>query len=143
MNDRDSAALAERYADVGNLDAGIALHENYGVADADWWPWGLRPLRRLARRRGRPRRRLWYRFPLARERRSVPADWELLLTDFSPGMAAEARGTLADAGVDASIGVAAAESLPLSDDQRRVEPPRTSRVTPCDDGVRIGGRGRI
>ncbi|WP_135365086.1 class I SAM-dependent methyltransferase [Halosimplex halophilum] len=111
----DRAALAEQYADGANLEARIALHENYEVADRDWWPWVFDrydlPADADVLEVGCGTGDLW------RENADrVPAGWDLLLTDFSPGMVADARETLAGAGVAAEFGTAAAESVPLPDD---------------------------
>ncbi|PSQ48894.1 class I SAM-dependent methyltransferase [Halobacteriales archaeon SW_7_65_23] len=116
MNDAERAALAEQYADADNLDARIRLHERYDTADRDWWRWvfdhyeGLPDGADLLEV-GCGTGYLW------RDNADrIPDGWGLLLTDFSAGMADDARATLAEAGVDAAVGVAAAESLPLPDD---------------------------
>ena len=116
MDGSDSAALAEQYADAANLEARIALHEKHERADRDWWPWVFDhyeclPATADVLEVGCGNGQLW-RTTADR----VTPDWNLLVTDRSPGMAAEARTTLADAGLDATVGVAAAESLPLPDD---------------------------
>lgn len=116
MNDPDRATLAEQYADAENLDARIRLHETYEIADRDWWPWlfdhyDVLPTDADVLEVGCGTAYLW------RDNADrVPEDWELLVTDFSPGMAADARETLDEAGVEAAVGVAAAERLPLPDD---------------------------
>jgi len=116
MDESDRAALAEQYADAGNLDARICLHETYDTADRDWWRWvfdrydGL-PGDADVLEVGCGTGYLW-----RDNADQIPDGWELLLTDFSPGMAADARATLAEAGVDAAVAVAGAESLPLPDD---------------------------
>lgn len=116
MNDPDRAALAEQYADGANLDARIQLHETYEVADRGWWPWvfdhyDVLPADADILEVGCGTGYLW------RDNADrVPSDWDLLLTDFSAGMAAEARATLVEAGVDAAVSVAAAESLPFPDE---------------------------
>ncbi len=116
MDDAERAALAEQYADAENLDARIKLHENHETADREWWPWVFDhydaiPDEATVLEVGCGTGYLW------RENAGrVLEGWDLLLTDFSPGMAADARETLADASVDAALGVAAAESLPIPDD---------------------------
>lgn len=116
MDADERAALAAQYADAENLDARIRLHETHEVADREWWPWvfdhyDVLPDDADVLEVGCGTGYLW------RDNADrIPADWDLLLTDFSPGMAADARATLADAGVEAAVGVAAAESIPLPDD---------------------------
>ncbi len=113
MDDPDRATLAQQYADAENLDARIALHEEYEVADRDWWHWVFDhyetlPAEADVLEAGCGPGMLW-RDTADR----VPPGWTLLLTDFSVGMAQEARATLGAAGITASLGVAAAEALPL------------------------------
>lgn len=115
MNDGERTTLVEQYADAENLDARIRLHREYSTADRDWWGWVFDHYDALrddadVLEVGCGPGYLW-RDTAGR----IPTDWNLLLTDFSPGMAIDARETLADAGVDASIAVAAAESLPIPD----------------------------
>jgi len=116
MKDVDRSALAEQYADADNLDARIQLHETYDTADHDWWRWVFDHYKRLPEDAdllevGCGTGYLW------RDNADrIPAGWALLLTDFSAGMADDARATLAEAGVDGAVSVAAAESLPLPDD---------------------------
>jgi SAM-dependent methyltransferase len=116
MDDADRAALAEQYADAENLDARVELHENYEVTDRDWWPWVFDHYEGLPADADLLEVGCGTGY-LGRDNADrVPAGWDLLATDFSQGMAAEARATLADAGVAAGVAVAAAESLPLPDD---------------------------
>lgn len=115
MTEPERAALAEQYATADNLDARVRLHEQYEVADSDWFQWVFDrydlPADAAVLEVGCGPGYLW-RDVADR----VPPGWNLGLTDFSAGMVAEARETLAAAGVDASFGVAAAESLPLPDE---------------------------
>lgn len=116
MSDRDVSALAEQYADAENLDARIRLHEAYDTAERDWWPWvfdhyDVLPADADVLEVGCGTGYLW------RDNADrMPAGWDLLVTDFSGGMASDARETLVQAGVDAHVGIATAESLPLPDD---------------------------
>lgn len=48
-------------------------------------------------------------------RERVPPGWQLHLTDFSPGMASEAKAALAQAGITAEVSVADACQLPFAD----------------------------
>lgn len=89
----DADALAEQYADAENLNARIALHEEYSTAEGDFraWQFDQFDLPESARVLGvgcGPAE-LW-----VENRERVPADWEVVVTDFSPGMVAEARENL-------------------------------------------------
>jgi ubiquinone/menaquinone biosynthesis C-methylase UbiE len=133
MDESERAALAEQYADAENLDARVRLHEQYDTADRGWWQWMFdrvdAPDDADVLEVGCGPGYLW-RDVADR----VPSGWDLLLSDFSPGMVGEARETLAEAGlrddgadgsgavagenaaVEPHLATAAAESLPLPDD---------------------------
>ncbi|MFC5974016.1 class I SAM-dependent methyltransferase [Halomarina salina] len=116
MNESDRAVLAEQYADGANLSARIHLHETYEVADRDWWPWVFDhydpvPADADLFEVGCGTAKLWQD-----NADRIPDDWRLLVTDFSEGMAADARESLLDAGLEATVGVAPAESLPYADE---------------------------
>lgn len=109
----DTDALADQYADAENLDARIALHARYSTAEGDFraWQFDQFDLPESARVLGvgcGPAD-LW-----VESRDRVPDDWEVVVTDFSPGMVEEARGRLRDE----RFGFAAADavSLPFGDD---------------------------
>lgn len=113
MDASDRATLAQQYADAENLDARIALHEQYEVADSDWWPWVFDHYETLPGDAdllevGCGPATLWRDTP-----DRVPGGWDLFLTDFSAGMVREARATLVNTDVEGCVGVAAAEALPL------------------------------
>ena len=118
----DADALAEQYADAENLDDRIALHERYSVAERDFRAWEFDQFDLPTDARvlgvGVGPAELW-----ATNRDRMPEDWEVVLTDFSPGMAGEARTNLdveqagGAKGTDRfAFGVADAASLPFADD---------------------------
>jgi ubiquinone/menaquinone biosynthesis C-methylase UbiE len=116
MDSTERAALAEQYADAENLDARIDLHQQYEIADRDWWRWVFDHYETVPDDAdilevGCGTGDLW-----ATNADRIPTDWDLLVTDFSMGMGSDARETLADAGVDTTVAVAAAESLPIPDE---------------------------
>lgn len=116
MDNTERAGLAEQYANAENLNARINLHEKYEVADRDWWPWVFDHYEVLPKDAdilevGCGTGDLW-----SKNSNRIPTDWNLLVTDFSMGMVSDASDTLTDASVEANLAVAAAESLPLSDD---------------------------
>ncbi|WP_435179014.1 class I SAM-dependent methyltransferase [Halorussus sp. AFM4] len=113
----DADVLAEQYADAENLNDRIALHERYSVAERDFRAWQFDQFDLPADARvlgvGVGPAELW-----VANRDRVPDGWDVVLTDFSPGMAAEARRNLGDAGSGDrfDFGVADAASLPFADD---------------------------
>jgi ubiquinone/menaquinone biosynthesis C-methylase UbiE len=116
MNESDRAAVAEQYADGANLSARIHLHKTYEVADRDWWPWVFDhydpvPADADLLEVGCGTAKLWQD-----NADRIPDHWTLLVTDFSEGMTADARQTLLEAGIDVTVGVATAESLPCADE---------------------------
>ncbi|MHB9288597.1 class I SAM-dependent methyltransferase [Halobacteriales archaeon Cl-PHB] len=116
MDDAERAALATQYADAENLDARIQLHMDHEVADRDWWPWVFDrydaiPEDATVLEVGGGTGLLWQE-----NADRVSEGWDLLLTDFSPGMAGEGRENVTEAGVDAPFAVTAAEALPLPDE---------------------------
>lgn len=118
LKDRD--ALAEQYADAENLNARIALHEEYSTADRDFRTWQFDQFDLPADARvlgvGCGPADFW-----VENRERVPEHWEVVVTDFSPGMVAEARENLVDASANSATGqfafeTADAADLPFDDD---------------------------
>lgn len=114
----DADALADQYADAENLNARIALHERYSVAERDFRPWQFDQFDLPDSARvlgvGCGPAELW-----TANGDRTPDDWSVVVTDLSPGMVGEARANLDAAdGVSAefAFGVADAESLPFADD---------------------------
>lgn len=115
----DADALADQYEDAENLNDRIALHERYSVAERDFRAWQFDQFDLSGEARvlgvGCGPAELW-----VENRDRVPEDWEVVVTDFSPGMVEEARANLGGTGVETSrgfsFGVADAASLPFGDD---------------------------
>ena len=113
MNESERETLVEQYASAKNLNARISLHETHEVADRSWWPWVFDhydsfPSDADLLEVGCGTGKLW------RDNADrVPEGWDLLVTDFSAGMVTNVSATLTNAGVDAAVAVAVAESLPL------------------------------
>lgn len=89
----DREALAGQYEDAKNLDARIALHEQYSVAERGLRTWQFDQFD-LSKSAcvlgvGVGPGKLW-----TANRDRVPDDWAVVLTDFSPGMVEEARTNL-------------------------------------------------
>lgn len=113
----DPAALrGNQYAGAGNLNARIALHERFSTNAYGWQRFVFDHLSGLPDNAavlevGCGPADLW-RQNVAR----IPAGWQVTLTDFSPGMNAEAQQGLADAGVPMqqfTFRIADASSLPF------------------------------
>ena len=107
--------LAHQYADSRNLAARMALHERFSVNPKPLRQWLFDRLRDVpADARvlevGCGPGTLW-----VENRERIPPGWQLHLTDFSPGMAAEAEAALAQAGITAEVSVADACELPFAD----------------------------
>jgi len=119
VNDEDRAALAEQYANAENLDARIQLHESYDAASRKWWRWVVNHYDALPDSADLLKVGCGTGYLWRDNADRVPAEWDLLLTDFSAGMAAGARETLDETCIEATVGVAAAESPPVSGRQHR------------------------
>ncbi len=85
--------LREQYRDAANLNARIALHARFGVNPEPWWAWVRRMMLLPDRARilevGTGPADLW-----RANRDGIPDGWRITLSDFSPGMIAQARENL-------------------------------------------------
>lgn len=116
MDVTEREALIDQYADPENLNARINLHKKYEIAEQEWRSWIFDHYDSLSNDAdilevGSGTGDLW-----EKNSDQIPPDWDLLVTDFSTGMIADARATLTDADIAATVAVAAAESLPLPDE---------------------------
>ncbi len=95
--DQARALLERQYKDASNLNARIALHTRFSVNPEPWWDWVWRMMHLPARARilevGTGPASFW----LAKLDH-IPPGWEVTLSDFSPGMLAQARANLGAAG---------------------------------------------
>lgn len=84
---------SDQYRTAENLDARISFHDRFSTNPQRWPGWVLERLRLAPRSRilevGCGSGSLW-RENLSR----IPEGWEIILSDFSPGMAAQARQAL-------------------------------------------------
>ena len=105
--------LREQYKNASNLNDRIQLHQRFSTNPYDFHMWVFDQLKLAADSRvlelGCGPGSLW-RPNLAR----IPADWQITLTDFSPGMLAEARANLAGA-PQFAFEQADAQALPFAD----------------------------
>jgi SAM-dependent methyltransferase len=106
---------AEQYRDAGNLNARIALHARFSTNKQGWFSWVFDHLLATAQLATTEQAQvvelgcgpagLW-----SANRARIPAGWKLLLTDFSPGMAAQAQAAVAG---DARFAVAVADATAI------------------------------
>src|SRR5579883_3138075 len=104
---------AEQYRSADNLNARIALHARFSVQAYDWHAWAFDHFDLPADARvleiGCGPGALW-----KENQARLPAGWQIVLLDLSPGMVQEARQNLRDAG-RAFAGLAAdAQWLPFT-----------------------------
>ncbi len=87
--------LEHQYANSGNLSARATLHERFSTNRTGWHQWVFDqfefPLDAHLLELGCGPGWLW-----RHNRDRVPANWQITLTDFSPGMVSEARAALQD-----------------------------------------------
>ena len=103
----------EQYGDASNLNARIALHQRFGTAQKDWQRWvfdqfALPPNARILEVGCGPGR-LW-----VQNLDRLPAGWEVTLSDFSPGMVAQARQNLAASDHPFAFGQFDAQAIPFA-----------------------------
>lgn len=125
----DAKALADQYADAGNLNARIRLHQRYSTADEAWWQWVFDHVREAVDAAtggggatagedgsvlevGCGPGDLW-----AKNAEEVPAGWTVVNTDLSAGMIEEFQAATSGVGLaPGGTAAAAAEALPFPDD---------------------------
>ena len=111
----DQAYLRDKqYRSAANLNDRIQLHVRFSTNRYGWMPWVFDQLALPADARvlelGCGPGRLWSE-NLAR----IPADWQITLTDFSPGMLDEARRNLAQSERPFAFEVVDAQAIPFED----------------------------
>src|SRR5262245_36483808 len=88
--------LNQQYRDASNLNARIELHKRFSTNAYNWYLWVFDRLKTPPQSRvlelGCGPGRLW-----VENLDRIPPGWDITLSDFSPGMIAEARGNLAAA----------------------------------------------
>lgn len=111
----DPNALTEQYADASNLNVRIALHERYSTAEREFWPWVFDqfdlPDDARVLSLGCGPGNLW-----KANAERVPDDWNVAVTDFSPGMVTEADENLADCQNGFGFAVADAATIPFAEE---------------------------
>lgn len=110
----DPAALAEQYKTSANLQARMNLHRRFATNPQSWFNWVFDHFEALPNNAkilelGCGTGKLW-----AENMRRLPAGWQVTLSDFSPGMAAQAQQTLQDAPKQFAFENFNAEEIPLA-----------------------------
>lgn len=85
--------LTDHYKNASNLNARIQLHERFSTNTYDWYRWAFDQIKTRPRSRvlelGCGPGRLWLN-----NFDRIPKDWQITLSDFSPGMLQEAQRNL-------------------------------------------------
>src|SRR6266545_1500464 len=106
--------LNDQYRNATNLNARIQLHERFSTNTYGWHRWVFDQIKIAPRSRilelGCGPGRLWLQ-----NIERIPADGEITLSDFSPGMLEETRRNLAGSGRPFSFEVIDAQSIPFAD----------------------------
>ncbi len=101
-----------QYRDAANLNARIALHTRFATDAYPWQRWVFDQLALPAGARvlelGSGPGRLWIE-----NADRLPPDWEITLSDLSPGMVAEAQANLATAGRSFQLEQIDAQAIPF------------------------------
>jgi len=103
--------IRTQYSSDRNLNARIALHARFSTNTYGWQRWAFDHLTLPDAARvlelGCGPGALW-----TASQDSLPAEWEVVLTDFSPGMASTARENLRDVAGPFAFAVADAQTIP-------------------------------
>jgi ubiquinone/menaquinone biosynthesis C-methylase UbiE len=108
--------LHKQYRDASNLKARINLHNRFKTNPYDWFHFVFDqfnlPQNAAIIELGCGSGNLW-----VRNLERVPADWDITLSDFSPGMLDEARQNLSSANHQFHFKIIDAQQLPIQDEQ--------------------------
>jgi ubiquinone/menaquinone biosynthesis C-methylase UbiE len=85
--------LADQYKEASNLKARVQLHDRFSTNKYGWHPWVFDQIRCPPQSRileiGCGNGMLW-----SKNSARIPASWEIILSDYSPGMLKEAQNNL-------------------------------------------------
>jgi len=94
-HNRQTYLLSSQYKNADNLKARIALHENFGNEKVDFHHWLFEKIDIPGNARileiGSGSARIWLK-----NKRNIPKNWQIILSDFSSGMLAEAQRNVAE-----------------------------------------------
>src|SRR5262245_44342670 len=106
--------LTKQYQNAANLNDRIQLHVRFSINPYGWHPWIFDQFKTAPRSRvlelGCGPGRLW-----SDNSERIPAEWDITLSDFSPGMLAETRRNLASGRYPFQFEVIDAQSIPFAD----------------------------
>jgi ubiquinone/menaquinone biosynthesis C-methylase UbiE len=106
--------LNEQYKSSTNLEARIALHRRFSINTYDWHRWVLDHVKLPQQARvieiGCGPGQLW-----AQNADRIPAEWDITLSDFSPGMVAQAQQNLREVAGNFRFTQCDVQSIPLDD----------------------------
>jgi ubiquinone/menaquinone biosynthesis C-methylase UbiE len=106
--------LNQQYHDASNLNARIQLHVRFSQNSYGWPPWVFDQLKASPQARvlelGCGSGLLW-----SENAARIPPGWEITLSDFSPGMIAEAQRSLASATRSFAFERVDAQAIPFAD----------------------------
>lgn len=109
-----SYLLHEQYKDAANLNARIQLHERFSTMTYDWQRWVFDQIKAGPRSRvleiGCGPARLWLN-----NFDRIPQGWQIMLSDFSPGMVQEAQQNLKIVRHDFTFQQVDVQSIPFKD----------------------------
>lgn len=110
----DQNLLREQYKNAANLNARMQLHQRFSTNTYGWHRWvfdhlTLPPEAQILELGCGPGT-LWHE-NLDR----IPDRWQIMLSDFSPGMLEEARQNLRDSGRNVSFELVDAQAIPFAD----------------------------
>ncbi len=112
--DEQQYLLHQQYRDASNLNARIELHQRFGTSVVPWYRWTFDQFKMPAGARvlelGCGTGRMW-----VENLDRLPHDWQVTLSDFSPGMLEEAQNNLAGSGHDFIFAVVDAQNIPFTD----------------------------
>lgn len=110
----DQQFLREQYKSQNNLEARILLHQRFSINQTGWYPWLFQHIKAPAEacilELGCGSARFWSTLI-----DQIPAGWQITLSDFSPGMLADAERNLAASKRAFRFEVIDAQAIPYAD----------------------------
>jgi ubiquinone/menaquinone biosynthesis C-methylase UbiE len=104
--------LNEQYKDASNLNTRLGIIQRLSAEPVDWYQWIFSFIKPAPRCRvlelGCGPGNLW-----RRNLERIPPDWEITLSDFSPGMLKDAQANLSQSGRKFAFQVIDAQSIPF------------------------------
>jgi ubiquinone/menaquinone biosynthesis C-methylase UbiE len=106
--------LGEQYKDACNFNTRLRMIQNLGKEPVDWYPWIFSQIKKTPGSRvlelGCGPGHLWQE-----NLKLIPPDWDITLSDFSPGMLKDTQSTLDHHGRPFTFQVIDAQEIPFED----------------------------